>query len=226
MENTLEYVKKYTPYIYFDENEPFLPEMIGYTIFNKSENSPSFNRKIEVGRKGIVCAIEYAIYWDYDITHLYDLEHYWVFIGEDGRIVDAQGSFHGKYISVLMKDRSNIIDHTHVKIYSQPGKHAFAPLPMLFDYIPDIERSTYEDAGADGLVVIEKIARGRYNTTDEINRAVKSYMQKYKFKASNKYTKFYNIEDIPLVEWRELDEKIPEFIAAELEKIVFYLLNI
>lgn len=219
MENTLEYVKKYTPYIYFDENEPFFPEMIGYTIFNEAKNSPSFNRKIDIGKKGIVCAIEYAIYWNYDITHLYDLEHYWVFIGKDGEVIDAQGSFHGKYITVLMKDRSNIVDNTHVKIYSQPGKHAFAPLPMLFDYVPDVELSTYEAVGTDGLVVMEKIARGRYNTTDEIDKAIKSYMQKYKFRPSNKYTKLYNIEDTQLVEWKVLDQKIPELIMGELEKI-------
>ena len=219
MEEVINKVKKYTPYIFFDEREPFLPRMVGYTFFGETAKSSSFNRIIEVGNFGVSYAIEYAIYWDYDITHLYDLEHFWVFIGKDGEIVDAQGSFHGKYLTVLMKDRSNIIDDTHVKIYAQPGKHAFSPNPMLFDYVPRIETSTYEDVGADGLVVTEIIARGRYNTTPEINQAIQRYMQKYKFRPAHNYSRLYHIKDEELVKWSVLDEKIPVFIKAELEII-------
>ena len=31
--------------------------------------------------------IEYAVYMDYDIQHLYELEHMWVAVGEDGTTV-------------------------------------------------------------------------------------------------------------------------------------------
>ena len=219
MKDVIEYVKRYTPYIYFDENEPFFPELIGYTLFEETKKSPSFNRMIEVGKDGIKYAIEYAIYWNYDITHLYDLEHYWVFVGEDGKVIDAQGSFHGKYMTVLMKDRSNIIEGTHVKIYSQPGKHAFAAFPLFFDYVPGVERSTYEDVGSDGLTVTEIIARGRYETTPRLNQLIQKYMQRYKFRPSHQYTKQYHITGAQLVEWEELDRKIPEFLEKEIKKI-------
>lgn len=219
MKHVIEYVKRYTPHIYFDENEPFYPRQIGYTIFKETSKSPSFNRIIEIGKNGVACVIEYAIYWNYDITHLYDLEHYWVFIGENGEILDAQGSFHGKCITILMKDRSNIIDNTHVKIYSQPGKHAFAPLPMFFDYIPGVEQSTYEDAGADGLTVTEIVARGRYETTPEMNKSIRQYMERYKFRPTHQYTNYYDIAEDQLVEWKELDQNIPGFIEEELRKI-------
>lgn len=220
MEKILDIVREYAPYIFFDDKEPFFPRMVGYTIFEETQRSSSFNRIIEIGKYGVRYAIEYAIYWDYDITHLYDLEHFWVFVGENGEVVDAQGSFHGKYLTMLMKDRSNIIDDTHVKIYSQPGKHAFAPIPTLFDYVPGVETSTYEDVGIDGLVVTEIIAKGRYDTTPEINEAVQKYMQKYKFRPSHNYSRLYDITAKELVEWKVLDDSIPGFLVEELQKIL------
>ncbi|NLP47184.1 MAG: hypothetical protein GX347_09120 [Epulopiscium sp.] len=222
MNQVLEHVKKYAPYIYFDEKEPFFPKMTGYTIFNETKKSSSFHRLIEVDKYNITQVIEYAIYWNYDITHLYDLEHYWVFIGKNGEIVDAQGSFHGKYITVLMKDKSNILNNTHVKIYAQPGKHAFAPSPMLFNYVPGIERCTYEDAGTDGLIVTEMIAKGRYHTTEKLNRSIQQYMKQYKFKPSYKYNLLYKISEHSLVKWEILNNKIPEFLQEEIKKINTY----
>ena len=65
----------YAPVLRFDAREPFLPLAAGYTIFRHTGTSPSFQRgrQIELvpeGQPPASFAIEYAIWWDWDIGHL------------------------------------------------------------------------------------------------------------------------------------------------------------
>lgn len=216
-EQEVEIVKKYSPYIYFDENEPFFPVKIGYSIFDKPGKSKSFKRKIEWGDETSDFAIEYAIYWDYDIQHLYELEHVWVYIDKNGDLADAEASFHGNYFKALLKDRSNIEDETHIRVYSQPGKHAFLPKPEYFELIPDLYTATYEKAGNSGLIVTS-IFKGIYETNDDINKMVEHYLKSFKFKPAMKFKKYVIPDDI-YITWDELFVEIPRRIADRLEEI-------
>lgn len=213
-----ELVKKYLPYIYFDENEPFFPVRVGYSLFRTpGQNSKSFRRKIEFDANITEYVIEYAIYWDFDIQHLYELEHVWVYVGKEGQIIDAEASFHGRYLKALLRDRSNIEDDTHIRLYSQPGKHAFLPKPEYFYLIPDLASCTYELAGNAGLIVTD-IFKGIYQTNEDINNKVKKYLQKFKFRPSMRFKKYVMEEDI-LVPWEELFAEIPRRIADKIEEI-------
>jgi hypothetical protein len=216
-EKELEFVKKYCPNIYFDKNEPFFPIRIGYTIFESSGKSPSFNREIKFFNEAVKYAIEYAIYWDYDIEHLYDLEHVWVYINEEGGVIDGEASFHGKYFKALLEDRSNIEEGTHMKVYCQPGKHAFSPMIELFKLIPDLMLATYENAGKDGLIVTN-VGRGRYDTSEKINNSVRKYLQLHKFHPSMEFISHTISEDI-FVPWEDLHNEIPDLVNKELEHI-------
>lgn len=218
--NFKEIVKQYSPYIYFDENEPFFPVRVGCTIFDKPKDSKSFNRKIEFDTNLIDFVIEYAIYWDYDIQHLYELEHVWVYVDKKGNLSDGEASFHGRYLKALLKDKSNIEDETHIRVYSQPGKHAFLPKPEYFELIPDLWTATYEYAGNSGLI-ITSIFKGVYKTNEDINRMVEDYLKKFKFKPSMKFKK-YVIPDDFLITWDELFLEIPQRIACRLEEIKKY----
>jgi len=213
----LELVKKYVPYIYFDENEPFYPIRIGCTIFTGPGPSPSFRREILFDTGNIKYVIEYAIYWDFDIQHLYELEHVWVYVAHDGQVADCEASFHGKYLKGLLKDRSNIEDETHVRLYSQPGKHAFSPIVQLFELIPDLETATYEKAGRDGLL-ITSVLEGRYKTDEYINSAVREYLKKYRFRPSMKFMRYRFSDDI-FKDWKTLYREIPEFVDNKLNEI-------
>lgn len=217
MINAKEIVKKYSPYIYFDENEPFFPVKVGYSIFDKPGESKSFNRKIEFDTDSVDFAIEYAIYWDYDIQHLYELEHVWIYIDKNGKLVDGEASFHGRYLKALLKDKSNIEDETHMRVYSQPGKHAFLPKPEYFELIPDLRTATYERAGNSGLIVTS-IFKGIYETNEDINRMVEDYLKKFKFKPAMRFKK-YVIPDNIFITWEELFIEIPQRIADRLEEI-------
>lgn len=209
-------LKKYIPYVYYDENEPFYPVHIGCTIFDQTGPSPSFKRDIKVDGH-VNQVIEYAYYYHYDSQHLFDLEHVWVYLDQSGNIVDCEGSFHGKYLKCLLHDQSNIDDETHIRLYAQPGKHAFMPKAEYFYLLPDLYSVNNEGIGKDGLLVTS-IAKGRYSTDDEIDALVKKYMEDYRFVPSMHFEMIENFDKL-LTRWEELDNNIPRYIELELIRI-------
>lgn len=153
---------RYAPLIYFDRKEPFLPLAVGYTIFTADGPSPSFPRRIELrgaDHAPATCAIEYAIWWDWDIQHLYELEHTWTYVSMDGKVVFAEASWHGGYnATVLDNGKVRVVakeDGAHPVVYSEPGKHAFAPTSEIL--VAKRKTKTLEGcgpcAGAGGLLV-------------------------------------------------------------------------
>src|SRR6476659_4107068 len=79
---------RYAPIIEFDQHEPFLPLAAGYTLFQAAAPSPSFRRDVLLyapDQPPAQLVIEYAIWWGWDINHLYELEHVWVFVDAAGR---------------------------------------------------------------------------------------------------------------------------------------------
>ncbi|MDP9374187.1 MAG: hypothetical protein M3Q65_17375 [Chloroflexota bacterium] len=90
---------RYAPIVHLDRLDPFLPTFAGYTIFRRDGESPSFPRRVtlrpgpleidandardiaalfpdgrlpEVPEIEAALVIEYAIWWDWDIQHLYE----------------------------------------------------------------------------------------------------------------------------------------------------------
>ena len=103
---TLDLVARNAPILYFDAREPFLPLAAGYTLFTGDGPSPSFDRIVELrpeDRPAAALAIEYAIWWDWDIHHLYELEHAWVYLDSKGFPVRLEASWHGKYYDLPLK---------------------------------------------------------------------------------------------------------------------------
>jgi hypothetical protein len=213
----LELVKAYAPSIYFDKNEPFFPVHVGVSELVPGGTSPSFNRTFPWEGKPLQAIIEYAIYWDYDIQHLYELEHIWVYVGQDGQVLDCEASFHGGFFKGLLRDRSNLEDETHVRLYSQPGKHAFMPKPDYFDLLPNLYTCTSEDAGKHGLIITD-ILKERFETTPEINQLVEDYLQTLAFTPSMIFEK-YTIEDHLYITWANLWREIPKRIQDRLREL-------
>src|SRR5690349_3791685 len=84
---------RYAPLLRFDANEPFLPLAAGYTIFRADGPSLSMRRQVALAASEhpqATLAIEYAIWWDWDIGHLYELEHVWVYLDAQGRVVGCE----------------------------------------------------------------------------------------------------------------------------------------
>lgn len=216
-----EWIAKYAPYIYFDDNEPFFPVRVGITVLEEAGPSPSTRRTFDFKDPKVKAIIEYAIYWDYDIQHLYELEHVWVYVGHDGEVADCDASFHGRHFKGLLHDRSNIADGTHVILYSQPGKHAFLPQPEMFYLLPDLMISTDETAGRRGLLITGPFD-GVYTTDEETDRLVEQYLKTFRFKPAMTF-KEYRIDPALYVTWPELHAEVPLRIKDRLAEIKQFL---
>ena len=216
----------YAPYFDFDEKEPFFPVRLGVREYRPGDASDSFRRVFDPDEwaPGTETILEYAIYYDYDIQHLYDLEHAWIGLDSEGRITDAEASFHGDYLKALLPDRSNVEDGTHVVLAVQPGKHALMPRGDYFRLVPDVMTAPSKKAGGGGLL-INNILQGRIRaSTDEAeretaNRLANEYMQTCAFVPTLNFTRRWKPEAEHLVSWQELYEEIPRRIEAELKRL-------
>ncbi|WP_449394865.1 hypothetical protein [Devosia riboflavina] len=71
----IELARRLAPVIRFGDNEPFLPSRVGISVLTAPGRSPSATLDITF-EPGVAKVVEYAIWWDWDIQHLYELEAY------------------------------------------------------------------------------------------------------------------------------------------------------
>ncbi|MCG7381024.1 hypothetical protein [Paenibacillus sp. ACRRY] len=209
----LETAMSYAPILMFDQNEPFYPDLVGISLLEKPGPSPSFRREILFPVEAVQFVIEYAIWWDYEIGHLYEMEHVWIYVGHDGEVVDCEASFHGKVLRGMLKDRVNMVDR-HVCLYSQPGKHAFSPLPVVFELLPDLYSAAGIQAGCDGLLVND-LFKNDYETNEIINARVRKYLQTKAFVPAMQFEE-YILGPEKFMIWDKLFETIPQRIKSRL----------
>lgn len=209
-------VKPYLPRLMLNDREPYELGAVGISILDKPGPSPSFKRDIIFDPAEVAYAIEFSMYWDYDIGHLFDLEHIWVYVGHDGGVVDCEGSFHGRYSRVLRSDRTNLLGK-QVVLCSQPGKHGFAYSPEILMLDPDFMRSATSPDYVGGLLITD-ILRGRMENTPEIKAVVDKKLLRDKFVPSETYH-LYDIPDSILMDWDALWAYIPVSIQAELDRL-------
>jgi hypothetical protein len=200
----------YAPHIFVADDEPFLPLVAGYTIFHDEADSPSFRRRIErAGLPAWTTCIEYAIWWDWDIGHLYELEHIWSYVGADGGLVWAEGSMHGWQNALTLDDETIPHHGTHPVAYAQPGKHAFAP---SLDWFQEIWDTVLEDAGpkaGEGRVLVKDMYEDVITKTRDDDARVSAYLRRLAFTPALRFTRCCEISRDMLVPWPVLDAWIP-----------------
>ncbi|MBI4787449.1 MAG: hypothetical protein HY782_10430 [Chloroflexi bacterium] len=218
----LDLAAKYAPIIYADEREPFPLVAAGYTIFEREAESPSFRPRRMVEWESAsypaTCAVEYALWWDWDIGHLYELEHAWTFIGKSGEVVAVEASWHGMYGPAEIDGRPVVLK-THPVLLAQPGKHAMAVSPEPFVEIREwAEQEAGPDAGKDAVLETE-LFRGRLPKTQENDAKVTAHLKRLAFKPSWKFDKRFAITRPMLMPWTVMDAWIPARVAWWLEQI-------
>lgn len=205
---------RYAALIRFDAKEPFLPSAVGYTVFRESGSSTSFPRQI-VLKENIAFAIEYAVWWDWDIGHLYELEHIWAYVDGDGVLVDIEASWHGKYNRMADGEEQFPSEDNRPALYSEPGKHAFAPSPRwLLERKAKTLASCGRHAGRMGVHVtplFEGVIRERLPLN---NRLAHTYLEGLRFEPSFDFSKEFDLREATVVPWRQLCEWIPRRIRA------------
>ena len=111
-----EIARAVAPILLLDRHEPFRPVAAGVSIFAEPTQSPSCKHRIApLGER----CVEYAIFWDHDIGHTYDLEHIWVHLSADDVPIAIEASQHGRKISVGLELRGN-----RPVLWVEAGKHA------------------------------------------------------------------------------------------------------
>lgn len=210
---------RYAALIHFDAKEPFLPSAVGYSVLRASGSSASFPREIQL-QENIAFAIEYAIWWDWDIGHLYELEHIWVYVDCDGALVDAEASWHGEYNRMADAGQQPRFEDNRPALYSEPGKHAFAPSPRwLMERKAQTRASCGPHAGKMGVHVtplFEGIIQERVPLN---NRLVHTYLEGLRFEPSFDFSKQFDLREAVFVPWRQLYAWIPRRIRAWVERL-------
>jgi glycerophosphoryl diester phosphodiesterase len=214
----------YAPILRFDVREPFLPLAAGYTIFRQSGPSPSFRQGhiVDLAHEGqppASLAIEYAIWWDWDIGHLYELEHVWVFVDDQGRVVRGEASWHGGYHD--MRHQGGLaLEGDHLTLYSEPGKHAFAPTPTWFkERQQRFKRSETSDLAGIGGVLVAPYLQGQVKPTPLKTRLVHTYLSQRAFEPSWDFSQRFQFTQEMLVPWSALRDWMPTRINGIFDRL-------
>lgn len=210
------FAKQHAPVLQFDKHEPFLPLAAGYTLFKHSGPSASFKRDI-ILPENCSYAIEYAIWWDWDIQHLYELEHLWVYLNDKDELIFAEGSFHGGYHALETSEGKLPKYQDRLQAYSESGKHAFASSPEQLQKLrPFTANSCKEEAGK-GDVLINHMFEDKVSASPAAKRSCKRFMKAHAFEASFEFDLQVDLQSIPLVSWQSLKDWIPKRLNAWLE---------
>lgn len=219
----LEIARRHAPLIYFDLAEPFLPELVGYAVVRRPSPSPTFDRYLDLaipggGRAAVV--IEYALWYDWDIQHLYELEHAWAYLDAGGDLVHAEGSWHGEPNPLLRGGRVSA-EAGRPLAYAQPGKHALSADPDLFSahdgYRELVRREADERAGS-GLLA-GSLLRGALRTSARRNGLTRAYLHTRAFAPTFRFERRWDGADARLVPVEALIEAIPARLRAELARL-------
>jgi glycerophosphoryl diester phosphodiesterase len=215
---------RYAPIVRFDNREPFLPLAAGYTVFRSDGPSPSYTKGREIklaaeGQTDASMAIEYAIWWDWDIGHLYELEHVWVFVDQGGNVVRGEASWHGDYNDMCLNGQLDL-EGDHLVVYSEPGKHAFAPTPGWFEERWEGRKRTPSGflAGVGGVLVASYF-EGQIRKTPLSDRLVRSYLAQQTFEPSWQFDKLFCFAPGMMVPWPALRAWIPTRVNGWLDRL-------
>ena len=208
--------RRYAPLIRFDDREPFFPAVVGYSVFRQDGASSSFPREIQL-RENAAFAIEYAVWWDWDIQHLYELEHIWVYVDADGKIRDAEASWHGCYHRMLDENGRLPLDDGRLALHSEPGKHAFAPSP---EWLLRRRTKTFAScglrAGAMAVHVTPLFDGIILDDTPLNNRLAHTWLERQQFEPSFAFNQRFDLRSAIFVPCAQLLDWIPARVSAWL----------
>ena len=206
------------PVIRLAANEPFLPSRVGVTVLTEAQQSPSAELEISFG-PGVARVIEYAVWWDWDIQHLYELEHVWLKLDAANRVIAVAASAHGSLFEMWRHDGSLPIEDGRVTLYAEPGKHAFHASPASI-----LERRQMLEAAcgpmtSDGHVLINEMFAAPFaGITAADHRAVRRHLQGKAFLPSFAFTQAFEVATIEFLSWPALHQyitkRVPEVLAS------------
>lgn len=207
--------ERHRPLLMLDAAEPFRPLAAGFAIYRQEAQSQSSKFRI---RPVAACVVEYAIWYDWDIQHLYDLEHVWVHVDVAGNVVKVEASRHGSRRVMLRLDGSLPVRAGRPVLCLEPGKHAHwadgAEMQQKAGAL--IAAMCGAFAGDQGVHLSNRFSdRGLITATPLEQRLARLKMKRMAFAPSFDFTRDSDGEGgIALVPWAVLESWIPLRVAS------------
>ncbi|MGB3338820.1 MAG: HAD family hydrolase [Devosia sp.] len=215
----IELARRLAPVIRFCDNEPFLPSKVGISVLDAPGRSPSTGLDIAF-EAGVAKVIEYAVWWDWDIQHLYELEHIWLKLSASDAVVGVDASAHGGRFAMHGAEGGLPIQAGRVTLVSTPGKHAFTAAPEEQAATAELTVvSCQELAGRGGILINDMFSPTLSGVTPEDHRAVKRYLQARAFLPTFNFEQHFDLASVEFVGWDELAAWIPGQLKAVLAQV-------
>ncbi|UYO00552.1 MAG: HAD-IA family hydrolase [Devosia sp.] len=208
---------RYAPVFMLDRAEPYQPYAAGWTVFRTRGKSPSSKFEIEPVADIVV---EYAVFYDWDIGHLYDLEHVWVHIDADGGVARVEASSHGGRLVMDAGEGWAEFRNGRPVVYVEAGKHAHWASPHLMTAPAQRKLAALCGplAGLEGVHLDNDLAKaGHFSASAADHRRARLKMQRDSFVPSQQ---FVAAETEPvLMPWPDLAAAIPGRVEAQLQAL-------
>ena len=204
---------RYQPVLMLDDAEPYEPLYLGYTLFRAAGQSPS--SKFTVTPAGAFC-IEYAVWYDWDIGHLYDLEHVWVHVDGEGTVVAVEASQHGQRLAMTLGNGLPDMHGQRPVLYPEAGKHAHwaHPEQVSAGGRQKLQLMCGPLAGIEGVHLGNPFAAaGRYEATPLDHRLARLQMRHDAFIPSFKHSR---LAEPLLLAWPQLELMIPDRVRSAM----------
>lgn len=214
-----ELAARHTPRLMLDAAERYATSAIGWTVAHGPMASPSskFNLDPEGGTM-----IEYAIWYDWDIGHLYDLEHVWVRLDPSGDVAEVAASFRGQRVPMDIGGGLPRMEGARPVLFAEPGKHAHwsDPGAMALRGGAMIRAACGEKAGQEGVHRGNQFfAAGAYSVTPLSDRLARRKMERDAFVPTFSFTRCSDGAGARLVPWEDLATWIPERVTALMSQL-------
>ena len=214
---------RHAPILLFDRHEPFLPSRVGYSVLQAPADSPVDPRRqlngphpLRFDLPGFEAVIEYGIWWDWDIQHLYELEAAWVYLA-GGAVARVEASWHGRFHEMIVDGRLPLRG-TRPVLYSQPGKHALASEPSRFTPSEEFIEPCRDTPGSMGVLVTSLFEDQLVKSLADDARAA-TYLRSHAFIPSFVFDQQFEVEPEHLCPWTELEQWIPGRVRRIMEML-------
>lgn len=211
--------RRLAPVIRFCDNEPFLPTRVGISVLMRPAHSPSASINI-IFEPGVAKVIEYAIWWDWDIQHLYELEHIWLKLDAADQVIGVDASAHGGVFSMQSPDGGLPLEDGRLVLVSTPGKHAFTATVEAQNPAWEMTSVSCQNlAGRGGVLINDMFRPSLEEITSEDHRAVKRYLQARAFLPTVSFEQRVDLAALDFVSWDELADWIPGRVRQVLAQV-------
>lgn len=211
--------RQFAPMIAFDHEEPFLPSHIGVSILAHSAKSPSSDHKITF-TPDTAYVIEYAIWWDWDIQHLYELEHVWLFVDTQETIVQVEASAHGRFAAQQSEDGTPPKKGDRIILHSEPGKHAFfSDMSLVEQHRERVQASCEERAGSMDILIQPFLEKELGWIKPYHHHLARRFMQSMAFTPSFVFDQHFDLCSCTFMAWTDLKTFIPNRIKTCLDAL-------